>query len=486
LLGGEFDLYEDDRLVATVDGKHSEAEILYGKLILSCWGEGWSRSWRVDRCEFTAARARLRCAKQMGTTVCTLDLHRGAARKGIAESRHEFTATLRRLIENNLSGLKVGRAIAARDDPHQLSVVHSRLIIHERGRLIAGIGIGEREPQAHIDATLGAGLIWLDALRLKGRGANRLMIFAPRGRTSVIAARMVAVAPAGAALSLYEVDEAERKIEPLAAFDQGDLMDNLRKAGIRPVWPGERSASRASALADSVIQLAPDLIDTRWQNGWTVFSIRGLEFARASVARNMIRFGLDQQKTTLNEGNRSKLEALAAEIAATRAPESQQRNADLFRSYSERWLESIIRRRIVAVDPTLDPRYVYTQVPAYRGEQRSFIDLLTVTRSGRLAVIELKVSEDAEFPFQGLDYWLRVEWHRRRGDFQRRGYFAGLQLADAPPLLYLVAPLFRFHASTRLIAGSITERVPVYRIGINDDWRRGVRVLLSERLNGIE
>jgi folate-binding protein YgfZ len=56
-------------------------------------------------------------------------------------------------------------------------------------------------------------------------------------------------------------------------------------------------------------------------------------------------------------------------------------------------------------------------------------------------------------------------------------------LADAAPLLYLVAPLFRFNETTRLIAGSISDRVPVYRIGINEDWRAGVRVLFSERLN---
>jgi hypothetical protein len=52
-------------------------------------------------------------------------------------------------------------------------------------------------------------------------------------------------------------------------------------------------------------------------------------------------------------------------------------------------------------------------------------------------------------------------------------------------MIYLVAPLFRFHATTRLIAGSISDRAPVYRIGINEDWRAGVRVLLSERLNSL-
>lgn len=43
------------------------------------------------------------------------------------------------------------------------------------------------------------------------------------------------------------------------------------------------------------------------------------------------------------------------------------------------------------------------------------IDLLTLRHDGRLAVIELKVSEDREHVFQGVDYWRRVEAHRRRG-----------------------------------------------------------------------
>ena len=38
-------------------------------------------------------------------------------------------------------------------------------------------------------------------------------------------------------------------------------------------------------------------------------------------------------------------------------------------------------------------------------------------------------------------------------------------------------------STTALIATSISEQVPVFRIGINDDWRTGVRVLFRERLN---
>ncbi len=42
------------------------------------------------------------------------------------------------------------------------------------------------------------------------------------------------------------------------------------------------------------------------------------------------------------------------------------------------------------------------------------IDVLTTTRQGRLAVVELKAEEDIHLPLQGLDYWSRVEWHRAR------------------------------------------------------------------------
>jgi hypothetical protein len=170
-------------------------------------------------------------------------------------------------------------------------------------------------------------------------------------------------------------------------------------------------------------------------------------------------------------------------IASRRCAEAVDRNDRLYRAQPERWLESIIRQDVTAIDPTLDTRRVYSQVPAYRGEQRAYIDLLTASRDGRLVVIEIKVSEDAEFPLQGLDYWLRVEWHRRRGDFERRGYFKGMKIQDRPPLLYLVAPLFSFHRTTALIASSIIEQVQVLRIGINEDWRAGVRPLLREWLN---
>ena len=88
----------------------------------------------------------------------------------------------------------------------------------------------------------------------------------------------------------------------------------------------------------------------------------------------------------------------------------------------------MIREDPTKLDAQLDPRYLYSQLPAFAAGDRGVLDLLGVTRRGRLVVIELKASEDIQLPIQAVDYWLRVRRHQREGDFQRYGYFPGIEL----------------------------------------------------------
>jgi hypothetical protein len=484
LLGGMFDLYENDRRIATVEPDRSAVEVSYGKLIFSCWGDGWSRSWRALSCELMPARLRLECSRQMGRALCAVELRRGPVIEEAAQSRSEFPSKLAALIETNFAGLRVERAVASRNDHLHLSGIHARLTIDDHGRLVAGIGASRIENQSTINATLGAGILWLDALRLHAPSVARLMIFVPRDCAAAIAARLTALEVKGASFSLYEIDEPAALIKPVAPFDQGDLSDHFRKASRQAEWPGEfEPPPSVAAVIDGIRALAPDVIELRRRGGWILLSIQGLDFARVSTSGKRIEFGIGQSKTRLAKTNQTQLEELVADIIKIRTSESRDRASPLFREQEERWLEATLLRRAQDLHALLDPRYVYSQTPAYRGEERSFIDMLAVTREGRLVVIELKISEDAEFAFQGLDYWLKIEWHRSRGDFQRRGYFKGKKLSDEPPLIYLVAPLFRFHATTARLASCIAGRAAVYRLGINEDWRAGPRVLLFERVN---
>src|SRR5262249_17735565 len=144
----------------------------------------------------------------------------------------------------------------------------------------------------------------------------------------------------------------------------------------------------------------------------------------------------------------------------------------LARAHEEKWLESNLLGDISQLIPSIDARHIYPQVPSFVDGERSIIDLLTVTDQGRLVIIEIKASPDPDLPFQALDYWIAVERHRKAGDFQRKGYFSGRTLKDAPALLVLVAPLLTFHKSTGRLLSVLPREVPLMEIGINQTWKR--------------
>ena len=72
--------------------------------------------------------------------------------------------------------------------------------------------------------------------------------------------------------------------------------------------------------------------------------------------------------------------------------------------------------------------------------------------------------------------------HNLRGDFERRGYFSGTPVNRRQPCIYLVAPIFSFHDSTERLLRFLDPSVEVWKIGINHDWRSGVKVLRQTRL----
>ena len=156
------------------------------------------------------------------------------------------------------------------------------------------------------------------------------------------------------------------------------------------------------------------------------------------------------------------------------------RDHPLWRLHPERWLESLAVRDVAAIDERLDSN-LYSQVPAFSASDRAMIDMLTATREGRLAVLELKADEDIHLPLQGLDYWSRVSWHHARGEFQRFGYFPGRELTSDKPLLYLIAPALHVHPATDTLLHYISPEVEWELAGIDERWRDGLRVVFRKR-----
>ncbi|MDX2178033.1 MAG: hypothetical protein SFV18_00480 [Bryobacteraceae bacterium] len=143
-------------------------------------------------------------------------------------------------------------------------------------------------------------------------------------------------------------------------------------------------------------------------------------------------------------------------------------------------METLLRAEITKLDAALRPEFVYRQAPAIAGRDRGILDLLGVDRQGRLAVIELKASPDIHLPLQALDYWMRVVWHLDEGDFKKRGYFPGVELSSAPPLLYFVAPALEFHPSNDAVLRFFSPAIPMSRLGLGANWRENVKVVTRQ------
>jgi hypothetical protein len=217
------------------------------------------------------------------------------------------------------------------------------------------------------------------------------------------------------------------------------------------------------------------------------FRIHGLEFARARMApapafRSVeeIVFGAGACEVVLGEDTSVQFADWVRAVADGRRPKGRRENP-LWRAQPERWLESLAARNISALDARLNADFTYSQVPAFSSCDRGMIDLLGITREGRLAVVELKADEDIHLPLQGLDYWARVEWHRSREEFQKFGYFPGCVLLPETPLLLLVAPALRVHPQTDTLLRYMSPAIDCELLGIGELWREEISVIFRKR-----
>jgi len=165
-----------------------------------------------------------------------------------------------------------------------------------------------------------------------------------------------------------------------------------------------------------------------------------------------------------------------------RSPLASSSRGPLYRAQAERWLESLVMADAARIEARIDPRFLYAQVPAIAAGDRGIMDLLGITRDARLVIMELKASEDVQLVMQAIDYWLRVRRHQEHGDLPRYGYFPGVDISSQPPLLVLVAPSLRFHPAADILARYLIPDIEIYRVGLNENWRRGLRVILRQTL----
>jgi hypothetical protein len=187
----------------------------------------------------------------------------------------------------------------------------------------------------------------------------------------------------------------------------------------------------------------------------------------------------------LDESSWRDWQNLLRDLREHRSASTRDQRHAFYRTATEAWLESLLRRDITKLDPGLVIAPLHAQFRTAHSGKLGIrpIDLLALRQDGRLVVIELKASEDREHVLQGADYWRRVEAHRRRGHIARAKLFGDQKIKDEPPLVYLVAPTLRVHPSFSTLAHCISHDIELYRFDINEDWRTGVRVMRRMRVN---
>jgi hypothetical protein len=508
LNGSAWQLQSDDGKAVAPGAGHYEFTVEWGKLIFSCWDDEQSQSWRVMNYEIAPAEITLRCSRAMGREIAHLTLRdneRWREKQRLLtlpadQRRRNFADLLAQLMVRNQPDISIQRVTTGGHRSHSLPVQYARLILKQRRQTILAIGVSQSENFAEIDGLLAAAIVWLseyNAARETREQVARLWLFVPPSHAEIFSERLslISTAHLNVRIECFEINENAETITALPPMTQLELL-NRHSRELR--WPSGEATHHQ--WRERILRLAPELIEIRRRAASQIesYQIHGLEFARVTSISRLphASFGITATAPDsvagsfdlapikmLTDDSFAELRQMVSELTKYRCADSPDLQHPFYRLRTEAWLESLLRRNIMALDDSLDSRFVYSQIPAWRADDRSVPDLLTINHEGRLVIIEIKTSEDMNLPVQGMDYWLRVEQARRRNEFTQRRLFDGIKIAEQSPLLYLVAPRLRFHRTFSTIACCLSPEIEAYQFGINSNWRNGVRVHTRERIN---
>lgn len=452
------------------------------RLRISCLTNDGLTVWRIRGWEWTGEKLLLEATGERESELTLLELIPRVSARVIAElvsdSRRFRCQILAQLACRMWQGSRIHRMALSSGIRRGQPGPDARILLVKRNDAIAVTGSVSEGESTSVDTFLSSALIWY--LRTRERASKlhvrHLWLIAHKQRIESIVQRLALLRDdLRRVISVYEVDNEWQELVPVPLIAKEDLFAEK---------PSRLHRAQSTINMEStarILALAPDAIDVvRVRNGETL-RFHGLPFARVRrvMDRERVWFGTERaQRRILDEHTCSEWDKLLRDLKEHRNASTDDRHHALYRMAPEAWLESLLRRNISMLDPGLRLAPIHTQfrtAPISSGAARP-VDLLALRHDGRLAVIELKVSEDRDHVFQGADYWRRVEAHRRWGNIERARLFDDAEIADEPPLVYLAAPLLSFHRTFYTLAQSIAKDIKIYRFELNEDWRAGVRV----------
>ena len=475
-------VFDLERAKYSVSGEHN-------KCLLHLWSEERNAVRRVLDLETKGETLRLIVQKFGQGRPTRLDIHRerdprSSSAKRI--TRASYQRVLERVLKKHFADWTVLQLNTAMDLERSFGPIYARGLVKRGLSAFAVLGVNRQELQSSIDGAITFGILWLESCRSAHAGklaVEGLRLFVPRGCAALVRERMAHLDQLAAKWQLYELDERTDECIGVDILDCGNVNTRLvrcpEEAEVQERFAEPIALVRGLMSEAEVAAISPAEIS---------FRCHGLEFARARITAvpgkfwgvPEIVFGAGPEERVLEDRTMPDFEALICSIGEVRHADGPH-ECRWWRLHPERWLESLVVRNITALDNQFDPRFVYSQVPAFYAADRGMIDVLALTREGRLAVIELKADEDIHLPLQGIDYWSRVVWHQERDEFHKFGYFAGREISGQSPLLVLVAPALHVHPATDILLRYISPQIDWMLLGIDERWRKGLRAVFRKR-----
>lgn len=424
------------------------------------------------------------------------------------QTRRNYLKRLERVLTRAFPDLSVEGLRSAMDLEHSFGPAYAR------GHLVRGttaeavIAVSEAESAAIIDRILSLGILWLDYSRQRAstrRHYGALKVIVPEGMWRTTAERMAWLNHRAARFELYALDERAEELRPVDCSDLGNVESRLvhsfnAQAAIERCGDG---LARLTALIPSAARARVEVCALSATE--VGLFLHGLEFARVrhgladgSFTRvDEASFGAGAEETPLTQATAPLAERLFQQLFRSRQADGLHTDP-LFRMQPEKWLEANFRAQLEFILPSLRVEMLYAQVPSLTTGERGMIDLLTIDRSGRLAILELKANEDLHLPLQALDYWLRVralnadrrEDEHRIGTgpvsaFERMGYFEGVRVATAEPRMILAAPALRIHPANETVLRYLSPQIEWELLAVGEHWRRELNVVYRKRRSAI-
>ncbi len=463
-----------------------EIEIAHNKLLLTLFDEKGLTTWRIDSWKFEDSRLTFEATRNFRKTKTVLELiprlEHAETAANIRQIRLKNATELAEIARKHLSNFAKIDRIKLLQNRLNIGRIAKILLETPNGKYVAVCGSVVGDEKTDSDELLASSIIWFEKLRESRKTFNCSELWLVIESSSIDKMRR-----------LHAL--LDKKFKPFIKLfylhDSG--LSQINPISLEDLWlekPKKFSAPRMlkiSRTALEIITLSPNEIDlVRSKHGETL-RFSGLPFARIRklLAEEKCWFGVEKRaRKILHDSSMEEFAKLLEELKLRRNAKTENRRNSLFQAGSEAWLEAILRRDVSRLEPNLILAPIHAQFRAFAdAKQARPIDLLAIRTDGRLVVIELKTNADREHVFQAIEYWRTVELQRRNGNLQHSRLFGDLEIADQPPLVYLVAPLMSHHENLEILASKVTKEIEIWRFDLNENWREGVKVARSQPLS---